>query len=136
MTEPSMDDRLVEIGVQRGGHWLPVRRGVPTSDVAGILRAFEGEPDVNLTISWEGTDERLLVAVSGALAFLGLDGPDGIFQFVGHDQGRRGTQRLMIGGQATDIESRSVLCVEEAAVVADEWLKGGRQSSLGDWERK
>jgi len=49
---------------------------------------------------------------------------------------RRGTHQLMIGGQATDIESRYVLCVETAARVADEWLKKGRQSSLGTWERQ
>jgi hypothetical protein len=65
-----------------------------------------------------------------------LDGPDGVFQFVRHDEDRPGTQRLVIGGQSTDIESRSVLCVEAAVRVADEWLRGSRQSSIGAWERK
>jgi hypothetical protein len=131
-----MDERLVEIRVEYGDDRPTFRKDLTASDVGGTVRDLEGEPDVTMTISPEGTDERLLVAVSGALAFLGLAGPDQVFEFVRHDTDRPGTQRLIIGGQPTDIASRSVVCVETAARVADEWLKRGRQSSLGAWERK
>jgi hypothetical protein len=132
-----MDEELVQIEVERGGQRASVRKGVSRGEVAGLVRTFKGEPDVTLIISREGDDRRLLVAVSGAKAFVGLDdGPDGTFQFVARDKHVDGTQRLIIAGQGTDIESRSVLCVETAASVAHEWLQGGRQSSLGAWERQ
>jgi len=131
-----MDEGPIEVEVDREGQPRTVRTGLSANDVVGIIRALEGEPDVTVTISREGADERLLVAISGSLAFLGLIGPDEVFQFVGSDKGRGGTQRLMIGGQSTDIKSQYVLCVERAASVAYEWLNVGRQSSLGAWERR
>jgi hypothetical protein len=131
-----MVERLIEVAVEEGGHPPTVRTGLSADDVAGIVRAQEGKPDATLTISREDSDGRLLIAVSGAQAFLGLDSPEGIFEFVAKEKDRRGTKRLVIGGQATDIESRSVVRVETAASVACEWLKTGRQSSLGTWDRK
>lgn len=131
-----MDEQLVQIAVERGGRSASVRKGVAANEVAAIVRTFEGEPDVTLIISREGSDERLLLAVSGAKAFVGLDTPDGVFRFIGRDKHATGKQPLIIAGQETNIESRSVLCVETAASVADEWLKDGRQSSLGAWERQ
>lgn len=128
---------MVQIEVERGGKLASTRNVVSQNEVASFVRSFKGEPDVTLIISSEGNDERLLVALSGAKAFVGLDdGPDGIFQFVAGDKHADGTQPLIIAGQETDIESRSVLCLETAATVAEEWLKGGRQSALGTWERK
>ncbi len=132
-----MDDELVRIEVERRGTLESVRTGVPPDELAGLVRTFTGEPDVTLIISREADGGRLLVAVSGTKAFVALDdGPDGIFQFVARDKHVDGTQRLTIAGQATEIESRSVLCVETAASVAHEWLKAGRQSSFGVWESK
>jgi len=132
-----MLDQRVQIEVERGGTRASVRKGVSAYEVAGVVRAFKGEPDVTLIISREDTDERLLIAVSGAKPFVGLDnGLDAVFQFVARGKHVGGTQRLVIGGQGTDIDSVYVLCVDEAASVADEWLKGGSQSSLGVWERK
>jgi hypothetical protein len=127
-----MDERTAKIMLEVGDD---PPTSLSASDVVRTIRSLEGQPDITVTISREGTDERLLVAISGGHAFLGLDGPEGIIQFVVPGQ-HSGTQRLVIGGQATDIESRYVLCVEKAATVAYEWLKGGRQSSLGAWERQ
>jgi hypothetical protein len=132
-----MDEELVQIEVERGGKRTSVRKGVSRDEVAGLVRTFKGEPDVTLIISREGDDQRLLVAVSGAKAFVALDkGPDGLFQFIARDKQASGTQRMLIAGQETDLQSLYVLCVETAASVADEWVKGRRQSSFGAWEQK
>jgi hypothetical protein len=131
-----MVERLVEVRLDDTRDRPTIRRGLSANEVVEILRALEGKPDVTATISLEDSDERLLVAVSGTNAFLGLDSPDGIFQFVSKGKHSPGTRRLIIGSQPTDIDSRSVVCVETAARVAEEWLKGGRESSLGVWERQ
>jgi len=132
-----MLDQQVQIEVDRGGTRVSFRKGASANEVAGIVRGFKGEPDVTLTISREGSDQSLLIAISGDKAFLGLDeGTNGVFQFIARDTQTGGTQQLIIGRQKTEIDSRYVLCVETAASVAHEWLTRGRQSSLGLWEPK
>jgi hypothetical protein len=54
---------------------------------------------------------------------------------MARDKPASGTQRMLIAGQETDLKSVYVLCVETAASVVDEWVKGRGQSSLGAWER-
>jgi hypothetical protein len=131
-----MDEQLVQIAVERGGKSASVRKGVSAKEVAGIVRTFKGEADVTLIISREGSDQRLLLAVSGAKAFVAVDNPDEVYQFIGRDRHAAGKQSMIIAGQETNIESSSVLCVETAATVAHEWLMRGRESSLGTWERQ
>ena len=131
-----MVERAAEITVEDGGDPPTVRTGLSATDVVGIIRSLEGRTDVTATIQRKGIDERLLVAISGGKAFLGLDAPEGVFQFALPGEHHSGTQRLVIGGQATDIESRYVLCVDKAARVAYEWLKGSRHSVFGAWQRQ
>ncbi len=73
-----MDEQFVQIEVERCGELASVRKDVLANEVAGVVRAFKGEPDVTLVIARVGTNERLLVAISGARAFVGLDSPGGI----------------------------------------------------------
>ena len=114
-----MAEQLVQKALEHGGTRSgSVRHGVRTDDVAGIVRSFKGEPDVTLNISREGSDESLLLAVSGAKAF--VDSPDGVFQFVSRDMHATAKQPLIIAGQETNIESPSELCVETAASIARE----------------
>jgi hypothetical protein len=121
-----MFDRQVRLEVERAGKRASVRERVSGNDVAGVVGAFKGEPDVTLIISQEDTDETLLIAVSGGRAFVALDkGPDGLFQFVVSGKHAAGKQRLVIAGQETDIDSAYVLCV------ADEWPKGGWPIIIG-----
>jgi hypothetical protein len=68
-----MDEELVQIEVERGGNLASVRKGVSPSEVAGLVVSFKGEPDVTLIIISEADEKRLLIAVSGAKAFVGLD---------------------------------------------------------------
>ena len=132
-----MNNTPVTIGIERVGHPRTVRTGLSVDDVADVIRGMADEPDVIVTVSWDGaTDERVLLAISGANAFLGLVRPlDELFQYVarGNDD-RRGKQRLMIGDTESNIESRYVVDIETAAAVVQEWLRSGEESSLGMWE--
>jgi len=103
--------------------------------VARLLRGLRDERDVTVSVQPQGLDERLLVAVDGTLAFLGMERPDGLFQFSQSDAGST-TRAFTIGGQEADIESRYLVDLEVAAIVVQEWLLGGEQSSVGVWERQ
>jgi hypothetical protein len=89
-----------------------------------------------MVVSPEGSDERLMIAVHGTHAFLGLERRDGLFQFHSSDrEAKDGTSFFVIGGQGTRVESRYVLDVGSAALVVEEWLRG-ESSALGVWERR
>lgn len=112
-----------------------VRENVPPEIVAQVVRELTGRRDVTVSIVPEGVEERLLVAVDGQLAFLGLERPDGLLQFAIHEQGPT-PRPFTIGGQESDIESSYLLDLETAASVVEQWLAHGEQSSIGHWERQ
>lgn len=132
-----MDDRPVTVELDRRGQAPNISgvTGLSPEAVARIIRSLEGESDVTATIRREGSDARLLVAVSGTWALVGLHGSDGIFQYVAHGDQRVGTKLLSIGGQDTRIESRYISEVTAAADVVREWLLEGIDASPGAWER-
>jgi hypothetical protein len=105
-------------------------------DVAATIRELAGETDVTVTISQRPAAGKLMVAINGDEAFVGLDDRDGLFQFVAADGTEGEVKPFCIGGQWADIESRYLLDVEMAADVAQEWLARGRESSSGAWERQ
>jgi hypothetical protein len=112
---------------------LPVRTG---EDVAAAVAGFESRPDVTITIEMNDADERLLIAVDGFVAFVGLDREDGMFQFATQRQDAGiGTRELVIGGQPTDIDVRYLMDVSTAAAVAREWFDQVELSLHGWWER-
>jgi Immunity protein Imm1 len=128
----------IEIEIERAGHPRTVRTGLSVDDVAAVIRGMASEPDVIVTVSRSGvTDERVLLTISGANAYLGLVRPvDEIFEYVARgNEDRRGEKRLMIGSQVTDIESRYIVDIETAVAVVREWLTSGYESSsFGRWE--
>jgi hypothetical protein len=104
--------------------------------VAQTVRDLEGERDLTVTISPVGGRTRLLIAVDGSAAFLGLERADGVFQFATRSAGpAEPTRTLMIGGQQTDVESRYLLGVQEAATAIQDWLDD-KESSVGFWDRR
>lgn len=106
-------------------------------DVAAAVRDLEGECDVTLTVSRDDAAEHLLVAVSGSDAFLGLDAPDGLLQYVPQASRGGGTRRFTIGGQKTEIASRYVVDVESAARVVLEWLQQDRTGPFPEsWQHQ
>jgi hypothetical protein len=115
----------------------PARDRNATVFLNDIVRNLEGEADVTVTISPEGIDEKLMVGIDYAWAFLGLERPlDGVFQYVADVDECLGTQPFTIGHQEVDMESRYVSPVAVAADVIKEWISEGENSSLGYWERQ
>jgi hypothetical protein len=101
-----------------------------------LIRELSGAVDVTLTVIPDDGDGRIMVAVDGANAFLGLDRDDGLFQYARHHDGRQRTRRFTIGGQQSGIESRYVLSISLAATAVQEWLRNSDGSPLGTWERQ
>jgi hypothetical protein len=123
------------VHAERGGRSFPAQEGLSPVAVARSVTDLEGAQDVILVIVPSGSHERLLVAVDGSKAFLGLERPDGLFQFV-HDEAALASRPFTIGGQRSDIEGRYLLDVGVAAAVVEEWLTLGEGSSIGYWERR
>ena len=131
-----MADALITIKIDRAGHTPIVRAGVSIRNAVALVRDQEGEPDATVTIALEGSEERLMVAVSGAHAFLGLERPDGVFQYVPDRFHGEVSRTFIVSGQVTEIAARNVLSLEGAAGVVEEWIRKGEDSSSGRWERQ
>jgi len=96
-----------------------------------------GRRDVTVIISAEGLDERLMVAVDGTRALLGLERSDGLLQLASTASDYEETPSpFTIGGQESVIQSRHLVDLTIAADVVAEWLEGGEASSQGNWERQ
>jgi hypothetical protein len=124
--------------VERPGESSAPESGCLSPEAVGhALRDLEGSRDVTMIISAEGIDGRLMAAVDGSQAFLGLERPDGLFQFAPrlHDKSEA-TVVFEIGGQQTDIVAKYVLDLPTAAIVVAEWLDVGESSTQGTWERR
>ncbi len=121
-----MHNRSVTIQIERNGHSPTVRKDISAEDVAEVVRGLESD---------SGIDDRVMVAVNGPMAFLGRDSPDGLSQYVAHENDDR-TRSFTVGGQEADIESRYILSLGTAADVVQEWLRGDEESSSGTWERQ
>jgi hypothetical protein len=111
--------------------------GGSPDEVADIIRGLEGEPDITVIVSWGKANEYVLLGISGANVVVRMVRPlDELYQYVAHsNDDRRGTTLFMTSGEPTNIESRSVVDIETAATVVQEWLRSGEEeSSLGRWE--
>jgi hypothetical protein len=84
-----------------------------------------------------GFGKVLRVAIDEAKVFLGLDSPDGAYQFVPTPSNPpHGTRPFSIGGQPVDMEERYIAHIEEATEVVKRWLGSGDISSIGIWEKQ
>ena len=102
-----------------------------------VLRSLDGDHDVTMAISGYGREGTIMVAVDGASVFLGLERPDGLFQFSSVRRDRmRSSRPFTIGGQEADIETQHLLDLDTASIVIDEWLTGRDASAQGVWERR
>lgn len=127
---------MVTLQVNHGGRPSPERTGLSAEDVATILGRLTDEDDTTVTISMEGTEETIHIAVSSGHAFVGLTSPDGVFQYVPHRCRSQGTYRFIIGGQPTDIEARYVTDLGSAAEAVGTWVRGIAFQSSDPWERR
>lgn len=132
-----MGEPRATVVLERCGETSSPRSGLSPEEVAEAVRGLGGSHDVTVIISPEGIDERLMVAVDGSRAFLGLERPDGLLQFAVGDDGPRGEAHpFTIGSQESEIESRYLPELAVAVVVVKEWLEGGERTAHGHWERQ
>lgn len=128
-------DHIVTIDIEFDGEPDRPSKKVSYDEVADDVTALEGSRDVTMTISDDQRSERLMVAVDGSLAFLGLERHDGLLQFASPDPHHaHETRPFMIGGQESDIEVQYLLSVGTAAAVVRDWLKGVDSSAYGSWQ--
>jgi hypothetical protein len=132
-----MPQPLVSVVVEDGGQVSPRRTGVRVLELVEILGTLAGARDVTMIVSHESVDEQLMIAIDGSDAFIGLERPDGLFQFVSDESKYdMSTRSFTIGGQRTDIEARYLVDAATAATVVREWLEEGEASTRGGWERQ
>jgi hypothetical protein len=87
-------------------------RAVTPEDVEAAIAEVASRRDVSITVELDDSDERLLIAVDGHVAFLGLERPDGLFQFAVHAENQGAEEVLSAGsrlGSAVATWSRSRL---------------------------
>jgi hypothetical protein len=125
------------VALESEGSMSGSRSGLSPQAATQALLDQKGSRDVTLVVWVEGVDERLLAAIDGSRAFLGLERTDGLLQFVvDNDDQQGGTRPFVIGGQEVEIETRYLPELQTAGVVIREWLEGGEFSVLGHWERQ
>jgi hypothetical protein len=103
--------------------------------VADLLRELQGEGDATMTVRPKERHEHLTIAVNGSRAFLGLDAGDGLFQFEGSPHAK-GVTEMVIGGQATNVDSRQIVDLEGARTCIEEWLSHDEQERDPRWKRQ
>ena len=128
-------DKPMTVRIERAGKPEVRLESVSVDEVARLITALSGERGTTISVQPDGLDERLLVAVDGTRAFIGLKSPDGLFQFAPRDTTSTATL-FTIGGQVADIDSRVLVDLDTAARVLREWVIAGARPSLGTWARQ
>ena len=100
-----------------------------------LVRDQEGSDDVTLVVQIPTRDDRMLIAISGDRAFVGLEGPSGIFQFRHRETAGREPALMLVGGQTTQIDGSYVWSVQGVAEIARTWITGEGHAP-GEWERQ
>lgn len=118
----------------RGHEWgLPAAN--PVRETSRLLRAYADASDVTISIKLPDNHGTLLVALEAGSAFVGLEAPDGIYQYVA-DEAAEGIRQFIIGGQPTAIDTRNVLPVATAIELLTPWVTGSAPLVAPAWERQ
>lgn len=126
----------IPVSIERDGRSSVVAGLQSPQDIADAIRRLEGERDVSLDIRPRGFADRLLVAIDGSHAFLGLVDPqDWGSQFRRTTVPDASQTVMVIGGQTTEIDAHYVVDVPLAARIVGEWLEG-TELTVGRWERQ
>jgi hypothetical protein len=125
----------VTVQIEREGRVPDVHNDLADGEIIRLFRDLEGETDTTFIMSLGGTDESVMIAVSGSKAFIGLEGLDGLYQYSGSVD-HSGEVRLTIRGVETPIDSRYVVDVATAATVVQGFLRGDQEPGSGTWERQ
>ena len=97
---------------------------------------LRGEIDATVIIERVGAAGNMMIAINGSNAFIGLECPQGIFQYADRPADEEGTTRFVIAGTPADIDASYVTELESAIRVLKSWLEGGREASPGHWVRQ
>lgn len=112
-----------------------VNTGLTPSDAARVIRSLAGEPQVTVVVSGKGTD-TILLAITGFSAFLSLERPGELYDYLAEDGGRGGTVPFRIENHEHDIPSRYVVDIDTASSAVLEWLETDGEPSPDAWERR
>ena len=107
----------------------------PVRDVGQLMRAYASASDVTVSITLPADHGTLLVALEAGNAFVGLQTPDGIYQYIA-DDACQGKRLFIIGGARTWIDARYVLPVTAAIELLTPWLAGSPPLAALEWRRQ
>ena len=78
-----MITKPANISVRHGGREQVLRETAdPVREVGRLLRTYEDASDVTVSVQLPDDHGTLLVALEAGSAFVGLETPDGIYQYV------------------------------------------------------
>jgi hypothetical protein len=118
-----VDDALATIRIDRDGvSTAPV--AAHAAAVVETLRSLRGERDATLEIVPIGRDVRLLIAIDGSDAFLGLVEGEAIYELADPRRAGGPMRHFTIGRQGASIGSDYCLSLNAAATVVEGWLAG------------
>lgn len=100
--------------------------------IPDLLSSLATEDDVSIALEPEGGVGKLLIAISKANAFLGLEVADGVYQYRSGHSGP--PTQFIIGEQESDIPASYVVSVPKAAQVASNWL-ANPNATLEGWDK-
>jgi hypothetical protein len=107
----------------------------PVRETSRLLRAYADASDVTISVKLPDDHGTLVVALEAGSAFVGLEAPDGIYQYVA-DEAAKGNRQFIIGGQPTAIDKRYVLPVATAIELLMPWVTGSAPLVAPAWERQ
>ena len=123
------------ISVSHGGREWGLPAVNPVREASRLLRAYADASDVTISVKLPDDHGTLLVALEAGSAFVGLDAPDGIYQYVA-DEAAEGKRQFVIGGQPTAIDTRYVLPIATAIELLAPWVAGSAPLAAPAWERQ
>ena len=124
-----------KISIERGGISAPSQM-VPSGAVVEALLALRGGRDATFEVAPEGRDSRILIAVDGTDAVVGLVEPDAVYELSDPKRAGGPARRFIIGGQETSIASEFSVRLDHAAKVVEAWLEGDGSPPVGRWVRR
>jgi hypothetical protein len=131
-----MTPALPRISVSRRGREQVLSVGNdPVSDVGSFLRAHTDSSDVTLSIELPDDHGTLLVALESGSAFVGLERPEGVYQYVAN-AASMGQREFIIGGQSTSVDTRYVLPIPAAIQLVTSCLGESEPVAGPAWERQ
>lgn len=126
---------ILEIDGDKAGREVREYGHLSDDAVAALLGELSASEGGTLTVPPSDRDSHLIVAVDGPNAFIGLDGPDGIFEYEGSPD-REGTLTMRIAGQEATLEARFVVTMDAATDCIQGWLNRDDSALPASWRRR